>query len=102
MDIMRHLECFLAVGEERHFGRAAERLGMEQPPLSQRIRRLEKELGAELFDRSGKRVSLTSAGHTLMLEAPELLSRYRRMRTLVGRAAAREQAEPPRPWSEIY
>jgi DNA-binding transcriptional LysR family regulator len=102
MDIMRHLECFLAVGEERHFGRAAERLGMEQPPLSQRIRRLEKELGAELFDRSGKQVSLTAAGHTLMLEAPELLRRYRRMRSLVERAASRELAEPPRPWSEIY
>lgn len=99
---MRHLECFLAVGEERHFGRAAERLGMEQPPLSQRIRRLEKELGAELFDRSGKQVSLTAAGHTLMIEAPELLRRYRRLRTLVERAGSQERTDPPRPWSEIY
>ncbi|GAB4006004.1 hypothetical protein GCM10029992_55470 [Glycomyces albus] len=102
MDIMRHLECFLAVGEERHFGRAAERLGMEQPPLSQRIKRLEKELGAELFDRGGKRVSLTAAGHALMREAPDLLKRYRRMRVLVARAASEERPEPPRPWSEIY
>ena len=99
---MRHLECFLAVGEERHFGRAAERLGMEQPPLSQRIRRLEKELGAELFDRSGKQVSLTAAGHALMREAPELLRGYRKLRTVVSRAATDERAEPPRPWSEIY
>ncbi|WP_460499439.1 LysR family transcriptional regulator [Glycomyces tarimensis] len=99
---MRHLECFLAVGEERHFGRAAVRLGMEQPPLSQRIRRLEKELGAELFDRSGQQVALTAAGHTLMREAPELLRRYRRMRTLVERAASQGQEEPPRPWSAIY
>lgn len=99
---MRHLECFLAVGDELHFGRAADRLGMEQPPLSQRIRRLEKELGAELFDRSGKQVSLTAAGHTLMHEAPELLRRYRRMRTLIERAASLERTEPPRPWTEIY
>ncbi|HZE40886.1 MAG TPA: LysR family transcriptional regulator [Stackebrandtia sp.] len=102
MDIMRHLECFLAVGEERHFGRAARRLGMEQPPLSQRIRRMEKELGAELFDRGGGQVTLTAAGHVLMNEAPELLRRYRRMRTLVRRAAIPETAETPRPWSEIY
>lgn len=99
---MRHLVCFLAVGEERHFGRAATRLGMEQPPLSQRIRRLEKELGAELFDRGGNQVSLTAAGHVLMREAPELLQQHRRMRTLVERAASREREEPPRPWSEIY
>src|SRR5215467_7238885 len=102
MDIMRHLECFLAVGEERHFGRAAKRLGMEQPPLSQRIRRMEREFGAQLFDRGGGQVTLTPAGHVLMGEAPELLKRYRRMRTLVRRAAAGESAEAPRPWSEIY
>jgi DNA-binding transcriptional LysR family regulator len=102
VDIMRHLECFLAVGEERHFGRAAERLGMEQPPLSQRIRRLEKELGAELFDRGGGQVSLTPAGHVLMKEAPELLRRHQRMRMLVKRAAETDRVDPPRPWSAIY
>lgn len=75
---------------------------MEQPPLSQRIRRLERELGAQLFDRGGGQVSLTAAGHVLMREAPELLRRYRRMRTLVGRAAADEAADPPRPWSSLY
>lgn len=99
---MRHLECFLAVGEERHFGRAAERLGMEQPPLSQRIRRLEKDLGAELFDRGGGQVRLTAAGHVLMREAPELLKQHQRMRTLVERAAASDPVDPPRPWSAIY
>ncbi|WP_158299871.1 LysR family transcriptional regulator [Glycomyces paridis] len=99
---MRHLECFLVVGEERHFGRAAERLGMEQPPLSQRIRRLEKELEADLFDRSGGRVRLTPAGHVLMREAPDLLKRHRRMRELVRRAAEADPADPPRPWTEIY
>ncbi|SDK78621.1 regulatory helix-turn-helix protein, lysR family [Glycomyces sambucus] len=102
MDIMRHLECFLAVGEERHFGRAAERLGMEQPPLSQRIRRLEKELDAELFDRSGGQVALTPAGHVLMREAPELLRRHQRMRSLVKRAAEADTERPPRPWTSIY
>lgn len=99
---MRHLECFLAVGEERHFSRAAERLGMEQPPLSQRIRRMEKELGAQLFDRGGGQVTLTPAGHVLMREAPELLRRYQRMRTLVKRAAETETEEPPRPWASLY
>lgn len=100
---MRHLECFLAVGEELHFGRAAERLGMEQPPLSRRIRRLEEELGAELFDRGGRRTSLTAAGHVLMREAPELLRQYRKLRTLVQRAESDgERPDPPRPWSEIY
>lgn len=99
---MRHLECFLAVGEERHFGRAAQRLGMEQPPLSQRIRRMERELGAQLFDRGGGRVTLTAAGHVLMREAPRLLQQYRRMRTLVLRAAENETEEPPRPWASLY
>ena len=99
---MRHLECFLVAGEECHFGKAAARLGMEQPPLSRRIKRLEEELGVELFDRSGRQVSLTAAGHSLMREAPELLKSYRRLRTLVSRAAAEERPEPPRPWSEIY
>lgn len=75
---------------------------MEQPPLSQRIRRLERELGAQLFDRGGGQVSLTAAGHVLMREAPELLRRYQRMRTLVRRAADTDEAEPPRPWSALY
>lgn len=99
---MRHLECFLAVGEERHFSRAAERLGMEQPPLSQRIRRMEKELGVRLFDRGGGQVRLTAAGHVLMREAPELLRRYQRMRTLVRRADRADPDEAPGPWSALY
>lgn len=75
---------------------------MEQPPLSQRIRRLEKELGAELFDRGGGQVSLTPAGHVLMKEAPELLRQHQRMRMLVKRAAEPDRVDPPRPWSAIY
>lgn len=90
MDLLRHLRYFLAVCEERHFGRAAERLGMAQPPLSQRIRRLETELGVRLFDRDPRGVRLTDAGRVLMGEAPDLLNAAERAVDRTRRAHAGE------------
>lgn len=66
---LRLLESFLAVAERLHFGRAAESLGLSQPTLSHQIRRLEDHVGAALFDRTSRAVSLTDAGHALVPEA---------------------------------
>lgn len=70
---LKQIECFVAVAQSLSFTRAAEELGMSQPPLSRHIRRLEEELGAELFHRTKRNVELTDVGRVFAPRARELL-----------------------------
>ena len=84
---LRHLCYFVMVAEERHFTRAAARLGMQQPPLSQQIRALEDELGFELFKRHPKGVDLTAGGQVFLQEALDILARVKEGSLKASRAA---------------
>lgn len=84
---LRTLRYFVAVAEELHFGRAAARLHMSQPPLSRAIKALETELGAALLHRTSAGVTLTEAGAVLLDEARGLLERADRVRARVAAAA---------------
>lgn len=90
---LRHLRYFVTLAEELHFGRAARRLHVSQPPLSIQIKALEDELGVLLFARSQRRVELTSAGAVFLKDAREILARTASAADAARRAARGETGD---------
>jgi len=90
----RELRYFVAVAEEAHVGRAAERLGMAQPPLSRAIAQLERRLGADLFTRTPRGMALTGAGETLLAEGRAALAAVEAAERRTRRAAE-SPSRPP-------
>ncbi|GLW38870.1 LysR family transcriptional regulator [Pectobacterium carotovorum subsp. carotovorum] len=84
---IRHLRCFLAVAEELHFARAAERLHIEQSPLSRTIKELEEDLGEQLFVRTSRSTRLTRAGKLFLEHVPRIFSALQQARDSVKAAA---------------
>ncbi|NDP37814.1 MAG: LysR family transcriptional regulator [Rhodoferax sp.] len=85
---LRHLRCFIAVAEELHFARAAERLHMEQSPLSRAIKELEYQLGVQLFERTTRRTQLTWAGKVMLDEAHRIFVAIEQAKASVKGAAS--------------
>lgn len=90
---LRHLRYFIAVADELHFGRAAQQLGISQPPLSQQIQALEQELGARLFERTNRRVALSEAGRLFLDEARQVLAQVDKAADVARRAQLGELGE---------
>jgi len=88
---LRHLRYFIAVAEEGHITRAAERLGMQQPPLSQRIKAIEREVDAQLFHRRARGVELTDAGRAFLSNARAVLAQLDRAFETTRRTARGEE-----------
>lgn len=90
---LRHLRYFIAVAEELHFGRAAVRLNISQPPLSQQIQHLEQEIGARLFARTNRSVRLTAAGQQFLLDARLILQEVDRAADKAARLHRGDEGE---------
>ena len=94
---LRDLEYAVAVAEENHFGRAAERCNVSQPTLSVQVRKLEEALGLVLFERGNRRVMLTPAGQSIVRQARTVLAEAQRLLVLASEGRRRAPYRTPGP-----